>query len=240
MSLLFYFFRTGFSLEKARYRQLREDLRQDILPEKIKEDGFQGQYGQDLFASNYFNGKKEGTFVDIGANDGKTFSNSYALEKNYNWKGLCVEPLPEEFEQLKKIRKCALENKCIGEQKSKAKFLVHGMLSGIVDTYDKKHLHRIIREEKESGKKERKFITVDVVPLLFLLEKYNIEKIDFLSIDVEGAEKSVLDGIDLQNIDVQLIAIENNYKDIDLYKKIIQQGYKLSAVLGCDEIFEKV
>ncbi|MCK5520177.1 MAG: FkbM family methyltransferase [Candidatus Marinimicrobia bacterium] len=150
---IIFFFRTGFSLEKAKYRQLREDLRQNILPEKVKEDGFLGQYGQDLFASMYFKGKKEGTFVDIGANDGKSFSNSYVLEKKYNWNGLCVEPLPEEFEQLKKIRKCALENKCIGEQKSKAKFLVHGMLSGIVDTYDKKHLQRISREEKKSKKK---------------------------------------------------------------------------------------
>ncbi|MCK5520176.1 MAG: FkbM family methyltransferase [Candidatus Marinimicrobia bacterium] len=98
----------------------------------------------------------------------------------------------------------------------------------------------LVERKRNQKKKEREFITVDVVPLLFLLEKHNIKKIDFLSIDVEGAEKAVLDGIDLQHTDVQLIAIENNYKDIDLYKKIIRQGYKLSAVLGCDEIFEKV
>lgn len=241
MSLFYYFFRTGLSLEKAKYRQMHEDVRKHFSHNEIEKKGFAGQHGQDMFAMTYFKNKKEGFFVDIGANDGISLSNSYVLEKKYNWDGLCVEPLPNEFQKLKSIRTCKLEQKCIGEKIGKAKFLMHDMLSGIVEAYHKKHLNRIARDEKQAGKKvERKYLTVDVVPLKNLLEKYKVKKVDFLSIDVEGGEKVVLNGIDLRQSNVQLIAIENNYKDIEIYKKIVSQGYRLIAVLGCDEMYEQI
>ena len=47
------------------------------------------QLGEQDIILNYFNGK-QGTFLDIGANDGKTFSNSYALSL-LGWKGVCVD-----------------------------------------------------------------------------------------------------------------------------------------------------
>ncbi len=195
MSLFYYYFRTGFNSEKARYRQERENVRKHFSQKEIKKASFVEQHGQDFFVANYFKNKKKGVFVDIGANDGICFSNSYALEKKYNWSGLCIEPLPKEFKNLKKIRKCKLEQVCIGAKKKKVKFLVHAMLSGVFDAYEKKHLERIGREEKAGEKK--KFITVQMVPLSDLLKKHKIKKVDFLSIDVEGGEKSVLESINL-------------------------------------------
>jgi len=62
------------------------------------------QNGQDeFFLEELFVGQDSGFFVDIGANDGVTFSNTYALERK-GWRGLCVEPHPDVFEQLRRNR----------------------------------------------------------------------------------------------------------------------------------------
>jgi len=61
------------------------------------------QIGQDLEVLNFYN-KKDGFFIEIGASDGIFLSNTYLLEKDHNWKGICVEPVPSKFELLCKNR----------------------------------------------------------------------------------------------------------------------------------------
>jgi hypothetical protein len=63
------------------------------------------------FVVHYFGGACGGTFVDIGANDGVTISNSHALEESLGWQGVCVEPHPGAFAKLVKNRpRCARVN----------------------------------------------------------------------------------------------------------------------------------
>jgi hypothetical protein len=63
---------------------------------------FTGQYYQDIIiAYIFFEAKKNGFYVDIGANDGKFISNTYCFEK-LGWEGICIEPQPDIFEELKK------------------------------------------------------------------------------------------------------------------------------------------
>lgn len=50
------------------------------------------QIGQDLFVLNHYNNKRNGYYVDIGSYDGVNFSNTYLLEKDYDWIGICIEP----------------------------------------------------------------------------------------------------------------------------------------------------
>lgn len=58
------------------------------------------QLSQDLEVLKFYNEKKNGFFIEIGANDGNILSNTYLLEKSYNWKGICVEPIPDKFKLL--------------------------------------------------------------------------------------------------------------------------------------------
>lgn len=53
------------------------------------------QIGQDIEVLKFYNNKHRGFFIEIGASDGITLSNTYLLEKNYNWKGI-----PEHFLRL--------------------------------------------------------------------------------------------------------------------------------------------
>ena len=77
---------------------------------------YYGQYQQDKYLDKLFKGKSNGTFVDIGAHDGLTFSNSYFFEKERNWKGVCLEPIPEIFAKLNETRNCIKINGCVSNK----------------------------------------------------------------------------------------------------------------------------
>jgi len=62
------------------------------------------QFKQDLFLLEFYNKKYNGYFIEIGASNGITDSNTYLVEKDYNWKGICVEPIPYRFRDLKNNR----------------------------------------------------------------------------------------------------------------------------------------
>ena len=62
---------------------------------------FYSQVGQDRFLlENFFRGRRGGVFLDIGAYDGETLSNTLFFEKTMGWTGLCVEPLPSAASRL--------------------------------------------------------------------------------------------------------------------------------------------
>jgi len=69
------------------------------------------QSKQDLFIDKYiFNHKRNGTFLDIGAYDGLEFSKTYYFEKELDWNGICVKPLPHIYNKLIKNRNCVCVN----------------------------------------------------------------------------------------------------------------------------------
>jgi len=54
--------------------------------------------GQDVFVAELLSFKKNGVFVDIGANDGVTISNTWYFEKELGWDGIAIEPIPQIYE----------------------------------------------------------------------------------------------------------------------------------------------
>ena len=74
---------------------------------------------QDIWVLDILNHKRGGTFVDIGAHDEIHLSNTYLLEKEYNWSGICIEANSDTFEKLKGNRMecvCLLLSKQKGEK----------------------------------------------------------------------------------------------------------------------------
>lgn len=71
---------------------------------------FFSRSGLDQFLfENFFRGRRGGVFVDAGATDGETSSNSLFFERFMDWRGLCVEPRPDAFAKLAALRKCQCE-----------------------------------------------------------------------------------------------------------------------------------
>ncbi|HEX3048659.1 MAG TPA: FkbM family methyltransferase [Bacillota bacterium] len=203
---------------------------------------YKSQWRQDQFLNeNIFKDKEKGFFLDIGAYDGVFLSNSYIFERYRNWTGLCVEPNPDLFAQLIKNRNCKCLNLCISNQIGKSNFLkISGpcnVYGGIIHNLDPKH-QQLIDEEiaKYGGTKE--IIEVDCWTINDLIENYQIQYIDYLSLDVEGGELEILKSVKpdyLKKIDV--LTVENNYYGNQLRHLMEDLGFRVMAILGHDEVY---
>jgi FkbM family methyltransferase len=226
--------------------QMQEQL-QGIILKQMKQTietvmgiKFQGQINQDFFAWSYFDGKKDGFYVDIGANDSQYLSNTIVFEK-LGWKGICVEPLPDLFEKLRKNRTCDCFNVAISDTSKESVEFIRATgvetLSGLSSQMTEMHKERIIREKGKLEKIQVKTLTFDD-----LMSNYPGRTcIDFMSIDVEGAEMSVLKAINFKKFNFGLITIENNEEKKGdgerLVKFMKDNGYRVYLYLAGDIMF---
>jgi FkbM family methyltransferase len=208
-----------------------------------RKEKYFSQIGEDEFLDNHvFGGMNGGTFVDIGAHDGVTFSNTYFFEKKRGWNGVCVEPIPEMFAKLKESRNAVAINACISNKKGKQKFLqVTGagnaeMFSGILEKYDKRHLERVKKEIKER-KGKSKIITVPTLLISEILAEQNITHVDYFNIDTEGGELEILKTIDFSACQIDCFTVEDLYGDKRLHQFMKKNGYVLAKKLDVDLVF---
>ncbi len=209
---------------------------------QLRTEGYCSQYGQDkLVHETLLPDVVKGVFVDIGAHDGQSLSNTCYFERSLGWRGLCVEPIPEVFALLDRNRHCHKVQGAVGTKRSRAQFQVltgpAEMLSGLQETYDPRHLARIDREQIAGGG-QRRLIDVEVFTLAELLDRFQLTRVDYLSIDTEGAELAILQGIDFSRYDIRVIGLENNYRDGRPFDLLVAHGYRLRSVLG-DEFYVK-
>lgn len=199
------------------------------------------QYKQEDFVINYFNNKKDGVFIELGGLDGIRHSNTFLLEKKYNWSGLIIEPSPSLYKELKINRNVHTENILVGDKKQEnVEFLYIEDktkcigLQGVVENYNSKHFNRAM---KELNNKSYNIIKLNMVTLQELCNKYNICKVDYLSLDVEGSELKVLEGIDFSKLDIKLIGVEINYKEDEskIYNILNKNGY--TFLKNCGDYF---
>jgi FkbM family methyltransferase len=201
------------------------------------------QVGQDEYLDKeIFNKKTNGFFVEVGANDGVLFSNSLFFEKNRSWKGLLIEPNPEEYKKLITNRSSICLNLAISDTEGEVvfnKITGYGQqLSGIVSKYDPKHIDRIKRTIDEFGGSQEQ-VKIQSKSLDSIFHLHNIKKIDFISIDTEGGELDILKTIDFEKVCIKALIVENNYSKNDIYEFLNAKGYKLTKRLEMDEIYVK-
>jgi FkbM family methyltransferase len=169
------------------------------------------QLKQDIAIVDFYKQKQNGFFVDIGASDGITISNTYLLEKKYNWKGICVEPVQSVFDQLVKNRKAYCSNKAVFSKSNEiVKFDIshyngNAELSGIQEFIDY-HKHRVDEDKT----------TVDVITITIndLLEQANAPSfMEYLSIDTEGSELEILKELRFDKYMFGRIDLEHNHQE---------------------------
>lgn len=143
------------------------------------------QFGQDFWVfGEVFNEKRNGFFLDIGAAGGLIISNTFLLEKRYDWRGICIEANPQAYHELVRFRSAHCLNCCVDEKDGEVEFLEKGLLSGIVDSSTDL--------ESEAGK-NNPTIKLKTKSLKTILDECHAPKtIDYMSIDIEGAEERVL------------------------------------------------
>lgn len=204
---------------------------------------FYSQYKQDEWLyNNHFKNKKNGTFLEIGADDGIDKSNTKFFE-DLGWVGMCIEASPKRFKLLKNNRNCICENYAVSDSIGEVEFMdISGWgkgLSGIVDSYDSRHRKRIENEIRHPLNKGREIVKVKTELLNNLLEKHNIKEIDFCTIDTEGGEYEILNTINFDKYDIKIIVVENNYNDQKVNKLLTSKGYKKTHKLTIDDVYVK-
>lgn len=226
---------------------------QNVLLKKSEELEFVGhclvnandtvaQNYQDIFALYATKYKSDGYFVEFGATDGKTISNTYLLEKKHGWFGILAEPNPVWHNDLVKNRTCNISKKCVYSVSGKEiDFIASDAadISGIKEFASK--------DEHSENRNKGKMITVPTISLIDLLDEYNAPTvIDYLSVDTEGSEYHILEAFfQTKKYDVRNITVEHNYIKEDrenIFNLLARNGYRRRFPMfsRCDDFYSKV
>jgi len=201
---------------------------------------YYSQFNQDeIVYENFFKDLSKGFFVDIGAYDGKTQGSNSLFFEELGWTGVCIEPNPNLFSKLIQNRKCVCHNYAITNKTGDAEFLFikdgPDTLGGLVESYDKKELDNFIANTLNNNH-EYEYIKVKTELFSNLVSN---KVINYLSIDTEGNELKILETIDFNEYDIQVLSIENNFKDERFTEFFKYKPYTLFKKSGCDEIYVK-
>ena len=184
-----------------------------------------------------FNHKKGGYFVDLAAADGLMQSNTYRLETEFAWQGICIEANPFTFEKLKKNRNCILIKECIDATNREVQFVAMGLIGGILadDTrvnFEDKNRKEIMKQALKDGL----IIIVYTKTLEQVLDEAQAPSIiDYLSLDVEGAELRVLKYFPFEKYVFLTMSIEKPGEE--LHAILLNNGYIFIKRVGLDSLY---
>ncbi|KAL7640725.1 UNVERIFIED_CONTAM: hypothetical protein RMT77_009000 [Armadillidium vulgare] len=180
---------------------------------------------------NFFKNKKNGTFIEAGAFDGETFSNTLNLEKEFGWSGLLIEPNPFQYQLLaRKNRKAYLANCCLSliSRTSEVFLRLWGARTDIVK--DPSYARKTVLSH------------VKCYPLYTLMVATNLTTVDFFSLDVEGVEMKILETIPWNDVTIKTFLIENDLipEGKDFLKKYMEtKGYEMYKSIDRNYFFVK-
>jgi FkbM family methyltransferase len=185
---------------------------------------FPAQHGEDWWMSKHFDRlglPPKGVFVEVGAADGRTWSNTWWLARSCGWSGLLVEADPRHASALTRNRpESNIAHVCAGDGDGWARFL-------------------LADEPTLSGGPTAKAgaVSVPQLRLSTLLHDRGIPRVDVLSIDTEGTELAVWGGLDLQRWRPRLVFLEWRTPGLpdrrpEICARLEADGYRLDATLG--------
>lgn len=181
---------------------------------------------QDFFVLDKLHYKKHGYFVDIGASDGITGSNTFILEKFYKWSGICVDPNPATLKSLCGARDVTISDLCVYNETGKIlpfKFLQDQ------DNFYGWNLRASLSNHMLDTAVEFNTINVLTISMNDLLKLYNAPKnIDYISLDTEGSEYEILSTFDFTKYNVKIFTVEHKSSDREKIKNLmLTNGYSL-------------
>ena len=165
------------------------------------------QSQEELIIRDFFQDRKNGVFLDVGAATPVRNSNTCYLERHLDWSGIAIDALPEYAESWKRRR-----------PKSKYFNYIVTDHADTVEPFYRSELPGISAVEKPlrgPAGKERSFeeLEVPTTTLTGLLDDNGVEKVDFMTIDIEGHEPQALRGFDIDRFQPELVCIEAKPKN---------------------------
>ncbi|CAG2219488.1 unnamed protein product [Mytilus edulis] len=220
----------GYGLQRVHvFTKINEDFTRQLDNYRLKEphpyfplnniDKHYSQAHQDATVYQ-ISRKKNGFFVEMGAFNGKTLSNTLWLERKHNWTGLLIEANPDLCRQIDALKRhawrlCA----CISDTLNKTEFIQSGVLGGMASELDNDQMKMV---------KTKRTISVPCFKMIDILGLIGVQHIDYFSLDVEGSEMIILESIRNELISGKIVvniwSIE--YRSWDGKKIIINKSFK--------------
>jgi hypothetical protein len=191
-----------------------------------KQGSWFSQHGQDVAVAKFLNFRRNGYFVDLAANDAVWASNTFSLEQNFGWTGICIEANSQYWYRLSFRKNCHVVGAIVGGRENNVEIEVklgeahHGPFGGIVgEAFDNK----VGGKKKKKGKKKRYTVSLETILKTFDAPKV----IDFLSLDVEGAETYIMKDFPFDEYRFLVMTVERPKEELlailekNGYKKVI-------------------
>lgn len=187
------------------------------------ENAAMSQLGQDLWVLERTENKHGGFFVEFGATNGVILSNTFLLEKHFDWTGICAEPNPDFFATLRENRNCIVSPACIaGRTGETVDFILAEEYGGIADHAGLDNNASIRTAYQDDGK----VITLETISLDDFLKSHDAPRdIDYLSIDTEGSEYEILSNFPFEDWNIRLITVEHNFTADRARIQALLEGY---------------
>ena len=188
---------------------------------------------------------RDGFFIEAGANDGFAKSNTYYFEKMQGWKGILVEPIPELGEKCARERpnsvvfNCALVSR---NYTGHSVTMLYSNLMSLVEGARKSDAadldHARLGMELQADVNQVYKVTVPARTLTSILDEVGAPEIDLFSLDVEGYELQVLEGLDLARYRPKYMLIETDFRgEVEAYLSV--RGYEAIDELSHHDVLYK-
>jgi FkbM family methyltransferase len=163
------------------------------------------QDGEDLFIAKFFDRKHGGFYVDIGAHHPYRYSNTYLLSQR-GWTGINIDATPGSMASFKRLRPQDI-NLELAVTENTGNFTYYIFEDSALNTLSEERASEVLHV-KQSELQEK--VTIEALPLTEVLQKYlpKNQPLNFMNIDVEGADEAILRSNDWRRFRPELLAIE--------------------------------
>ncbi len=189
------------------------------------------EFVKTLFPSDFI-----GVCIDIGAHHPTWISNSWIFEQA-GWQTYCIEPNPNCIPELEKLRKIVLQYAVGDRNEDNVPFYIYSVSNDYAGPFHQASETGLFSKENMKDWPTT-LINVKLRTFEWLMENEVKEgKVDYLSIDVEGAEMQVLSTLDTSRWKPKVIVIENYYDTPDQHIWFRQHGYDLVKRIHLNNIY---
>lgn len=195
--------------------------------------------GQDRWVAEVFGNLKGGYFLDFGAFDGVSISNTLYLERALGWTGICVEPNPTYYPRLCAERRAICLNAALWPQP--------GETVRLVDAHGLSTIETFAREDDINAewraRETKRVVEIETLNPTQVLDRFGAPSIiPYMSLDVEGCEFEILSAIDLKRYNILLMTIEHNHdapKKERIRAYLAERGYGVVQNKNDDFFFKR-
>lgn len=163
---------------------------------------YYSQNGEDRTLNALYRNRRSGTCIEVGAHDGIHLSNTYYFEQ-LGWRCVLVEPNADLCARIRQNRKAVLFACAASDNEGVATLLQGSDVNDVYSTLESANTDKTLSRNCVH-------VAVKTKTLTRILAEAGVDCIDFISIDVEGHELAVLQGLDLTRWTPSIIVVEDN------------------------------